>query len=177
MTALARMALDHSQAFDARLYGPIKVADGVEAVISLVVPLDQVPEALSRAQPGDHFLVAVVQLDHTGTAPKPLVRKSRGHRMSAYAHRICQDREFQDWAFEQMKPPGLDYVFSITDDERRIKVQNARQLILMACRITDRGALIRDQDACDRFEQLLKEFHAAHGRTFHVEIQPQETTP
>ncbi len=174
MTALARMALDHCQAADARLYGPIKVADDIEAVISLVMPLDQVPEALSRAVPGDYFVVAVVQLDHTGAAPKPLVRKSRGHRLSAYAHRICEDREFQAWAIDRMKPPGVGYVFSVADDERRVMAQTARQLILMACQISDRGKLIGNPDACDRFERLLTEFHAAHGRTFHVEIQPEQ---
>lgn len=175
MTALARMALDHSQAVDARLYGPIKIADGVEAVISLVIPIDQVPEALSRAQPGDHFVVAVVQYDHTGTAPKPLVRKSRGHRLNAYAHTICKDPEFQSWAINnviaQLQPLGLAGPYPTISS----RVAAARGAILAVCVIHNRGALIGNAEACDRFERLVTEFHAAHGRQFHIEIQPQET--
>jgi hypothetical protein len=129
------------------------------ALITFEVSLDDVPECMKGARPGDHFLLVLVPMDREGVEPK-IQPKTRGQRLNALAHTICEEPEFQRWAQgECARISGFNAAYDATPGQ-------ARSLILFRCGLRDRGELTRNEAACDRFEALLEAFEASRGRRY-----------
>lgn len=130
-------------------------ADSHAALITFEVSLDDVPECMKGAKPGDHFLLVLVPMDREGVEPKIPV-KSRGETLRIKACVLCGDREFQTWCAVNcsQRPVGMT------------PTEHARSVILSRVGIASRADLVTDPAACDRLEALLAEYERSRGRRY-----------
>ena len=171
MTDVATRAREAAQAARVKLHAYREHAESGAALITIEIPLGDVPEAVKAARPGDPFMLALVALDANAVEPKAIPVKSRGHRLNALAHTICEEPEFQRWAFERL----ADMTGNPQSAHNcEVSFFHGRALVLTVCGIANRGELTRNEAACDKFEALLDQFHRAHKRRYFYERERNE---
>ncbi|MFY7960725.1 MAG: hypothetical protein ACOVVK_11665 [Elsteraceae bacterium] len=156
MTDLATRARAAAQAAQVKLHAYREHKESGAALITVEIPLGDVPEAVKAARPGDPFMLALVAMDHNAVEPKAIPVRSRGEALRVKACVLCGDREFQTWCSVNcsQRPVGMT------------PTEHARGVILSRVGITSRADLVTNAAACDRFEDLLELFESSRGRRY-----------